>query len=210
MKPRLLAVTGGVACGKSSLAKFLAEMGCAILDTDDVSHGLQGVGGAAVGPIAERFGRGVVAPDGSIDRRKLGGIVFGDAQARAALEAIMHPLVEETVRKWIGSRRQDGGVCAVLVPLLYEAGLDRRFPWDAIAAVVASRETQLSRLAGRGFGLAEAESRIDSQMPCVEKARKADFAINNDGSLEELKSEARRLLDAVKRLPSGEKNERNS
>lgn len=185
-------------------------MGCAILDTDDVSHSLQESGGAAVGPVAERFGRDVVAPDGSIDRRKLGGIVFGDAQARVALEVIMHPLVEGSVREWIESRRNDGGVCAVLVPLLYEAGLDRMFPWDAVAAVVASRETQLARLAGRGFGRAEAEARIDAQMPCGEKARRADFAICNDGSLEELKGEARRLLDAVTRLPSGETNERNS
>ena len=189
------------------MARFLAEMGCAILDTDDVSHDLQRTGGAAVERIAERFGRDVVAPDGSIDRRKLGGIVFGDAESRAALEAIMHPLVEDEVRAWIG--KLSGGVCAVLVPLLFEAGLDRKFPWDATVAVVSSRGTQLSRLARRGFVGAEAEARIDALMPCAEKARRADFAIKNDGSLEELKDGARKLLDAVKRLPSGEKNERN-
>jgi len=202
MRSRLIAVTGGIACGKSTLAGILSEQGCDILDTDDVSHSLQASGGGAAGKIAARFGDGAIAADGSVNRRKLGELVFANPKALRDLESIMHPLIEGAVRDWISSR-ESGRTLVVLVPLLFEAGLDHKFAWDATVAVVSSRETQISRLAQRGFDRAAAEARIDSQMPCAEKSRRATFTIVNDGSLAMLKSETARLLDKISLLPQG-------
>ncbi|MBR3085249.1 MAG: dephospho-CoA kinase [Kiritimatiellae bacterium] len=202
MRSRLIAVTGGIACGKSTLAGILSEGGCDVLDTDDVSHSLQAPGGAAVVEIAGRFGNGTLAADGSVNRRKLGELVFADPKALRDLESIMHPLIEGAVRDWISSRKS-GRTLVVLVPLLFEAGLDRKFAWDATVAVVSSRENQISRLAQRGFDRAAAETRIDSQMPCAEKSRRATFTIANDGSLAMLKSETAKLLEKISLLPQG-------
>lgn len=203
MTGRLIAVTGGIACGKSTLARMLERMGCSVLDTDEISRSLQERGGAAVPAIADRFGAAAVAPDGSVDRRALGAAVFADPAARADLEAIMHPMIDRGVREWLDKQ---GGerICVVLIPLLFEAGYDRKFRWDATVAVVCSREEQIRRLATRGFSREEAIARIDSQMPCGEKARKATYSITNDGSLERLENETRKLLNAISLLPPGD------
>jgi len=203
MRPRFIAVTGGIACGKSTLSGFLSELGCGILDTDEVSHQLQGAQGTAVEAIADRFGADVISLGGSVKRKTLGKVVFADPKALADLEAIMHPLIEQEVVKWI-ARRPDGSLNAVLVPLLFEAGYDRKFRWDATVAVVCSREVQMERLLRRGLSESEARARVEAQMSCEEKARRADFAIMNDGSKATLLAEAERLLEAVSRLPTGD------
>lgn len=201
MNARLIAVTGGIACGKSTLSGLLSELGCKILDTDEVTHALQGAHGEAVEAIADRFGAAIVSLDGAVRRKALGRIVFADAAARADLEAIMHPLVDRRVAEWIETHRVSG-VNAILVPLLFEAGYDRKFPWDAIVAVVCSPKIQMQRLLRRGLSPEEAQARIAAQMPCDEKSRRADFTIVNDGTKTELKEEAEKLLDAISRLPS--------
>ena len=199
----LIAVTGGIACGKSTLARFLAEAGCAVLDTDDVAHALQASGGLAVAPIAGEFGAGVLAPDGSIDRGKLGKIVFADPSALARLNAIVHPMVGCEVARWIAARGD--GVCkAVLVPLLYETGLDRKFGWDATVAVVCRPEEQLRRLMGRGLRRDEALARISSQMPCAEKARRSDYVVENDGGIAQLRGKTLEILRKVSLRKNGE------
>lgn len=199
----LIAVTGGIACGKSTLARHLAEAGCAVLDTDDVSHALQSKGGGAVAPLAEEFGSGILAPDGSIDRRRLGSLVFADKGALARLNAIVHPMVEREVGEWIAAQGRE--MCkAVLVPLLYETGYDRKFGWDATVAVVCRPEEQLRRLMGRGLTRAEALARIDSQMPCGEKAARSDYVVRNDGEVAQLREEALEILSKVSRRKNGE------
>lgn len=192
----MIAVTGGIACGKSTFARFLEEDGCAVLDTDEVAHALQAPGGAAVAPLAERFGGGVIADDGSIDRRALAKIVFADPQALADLNEIMHPLVEKEVRSWI-SEQGEKAPKAVLVPLLFEAGLDRKFGWDATVAVICRPEEQLRRLMGRGLDKKEALQRIAAQMPLDEKAKHADVVVRNDGSIASLREDAQSLLSSI-------------
>ncbi len=193
---RSFAVTGGIACGKSTVAETLVELGCEVLDTDEVAHALQ-AGGEAVDELARRFGAEIIRPDGGVDRRKLGARVFSDPTALADLNAIMHPRIFAETRRWLASRAE-GSTSAVLVPLLYESGLDRAMDWDAVVAVVCREEEQVRRIRLRGFTEAEARARIAAQMPCEEKAARADFTIRNDGSLEDLRDEVARVLKAIK------------
>lgn len=203
MKSPVFAVTGGIACGKSTMARFLAEAGCLVLDTDEVVHRLQGPGGAAVAPLTERFGKEVVADDGSIDRAALARIVFADAAALKSLEALVHPLVDREVGRWLAA---DGGgrPKAVLVPLLFEAGYDKKFKWDAVVAVVCPTEEQMRRLKGRGLNDSEARARILAQMPCDEKRRLADFTVENGGTVAELREETLKVLRSVNSRVNGE------
>lgn len=204
---RSFAVTGGIACGKSTVAETLVELGCEVLDTDEVAHALQ-AGGEAVDELARRFGAEIIRPDGGVDRRKLGARVFSDPTALADLNAIMHPRIFAETRRWLASRAE-GSTSAVLVPLLYESGLDRAMDWDAVVAVVCREEEQVRRIRLRGFTEAEARARIAAQMPCEEKAARADFTIRNDGSLEDLRDEVARVLKAIKSRRSGEHDEKS-
>ncbi|MBQ7721522.1 MAG: dephospho-CoA kinase [Kiritimatiellae bacterium] len=196
MKTRLLAVTGGIACGKSAAALHLSRLGGEVLDTDIVTHSLQGPGGAAAEVVAREFGAGVMAPDGSVDRRRLGAVVFADAAAMARLDAILHPLISEKVREWVG-QGTSAVFKAVLVPLLYEAGFDKVFGWDMTLAIVCSEAEQIRRLKGRGFSEEEAKARIAAQMPCAEKARRADMAIWNDEGFDHLYKEVEKAVERL-------------
>ena len=191
-----IAVTGGIACGKSTVARMLEKAGCAVLDTDDVTHGLEGPGGAAVPLIAEAFGEGVIAPDGSVNRRKLGEVVFSNPACLARLNSILHPLVAKEVDRWL----EDQTECiakVVLVPLLYEAGFDQSVKWNAVLAVVCSEKEQIRRIIGRGFNEEEAFARIRAQIPCAEKAARADYAIWNDADIGALEDEVDKFLKKV-------------
>ena len=175
---------------------MLERCGGEVLDTDDVTHSLEGPGGEAVPEIAKAFGTGVIAADGSIDRRRLGGVVFGDDDALGRLNAILHPLIAREVDAWL----EKGGEApfkAVLVPLLYEAGFDSRMRWDKVVAVVCSENEQMRRLRGRGLNDDEARKRIASQMPCAEKAARADCVIWNDSDLRTLEGEVKKALESL-------------
>lgn len=205
-----LAVTGGIACGKSTVARMLPEFGGDVLDTDDVTHALQAPGGAAVGPIAKAFGASVLNAEGGVDRRRLAPLVFADPSALALLNSIVHPLVLAHVRSWLGldspvqsapfpAHRHPPSTrfLAVLVPLLFEASLDAALPWSATLCVVCSEKEQIRRLRGRGLSEDAAQARIAAQLSCAEKAARSDVTIYNDGSLEELRSS---LAEALRTL----------
>ena len=172
---------------------MLERHGGEVLDTDDVAHALEEPGGTAVSEIARTFGSGVVAADGSVDRRKLGALVFNDAAALERLNAILHPMIAAEVDLWLG-RSSSAPFKAVLVPLLYEAGFDAKVGWDKVLAVVCSEAEQIRRLKGRGFNEEEARRRIAAQMPCAEKAARADCVIWNDADLRTLEGEVEKAL----------------
>ena len=155
-----------------------------------MAHRLESAGGAAVEPIRREFGDAVASPDGSIDRRRLSSLVFGNPKALAKLNAIVHPLVAAEVRRWLADYVKTP-FRVVVVPLLYEVGFDKEFDFDAVMAVVCSEEVQMARLAGRGHTRDEALARIAAQMPCGTKASLADYAIENNTSLEDLKDKIR-------------------
>ena len=198
-----IALTGGIACGKSTLAKFLRELGIRLLDADDVVHELEATGGAAVPAIVARFGAGVLAADGSVDRPKLAGMVFADAAARRDLEAILFPLVRSRLRAFTSEAARRGRppstapLYIAIIPLLFESHWEGDY--DIILAITSPLECQIHRMMRtRGYSRVQAEARLAAQMPVAEKAARADFVVVNDSTHEHLKDEARRLVAWLK------------
>ena len=190
-----IVITGGIACGKTLFCAFLSELGFDILDCDYVVHAMESAGGVAVEPIRSVFGDGVIRADGSVDRVRLGGIIFADQDARAKLNAIMHPLVENHIEEWlVGSH---SGIPVVVIPLLFELGWESRY--DCVVALVCDRPLQVSRLVRkRGCSVEDAEARISSQLPASVKADRSDVVVINNGSAEALKKEAERISALLK------------
>ena len=184
-----VALTGGIACGKSAVAGFWSRWGVETMDADHVAHELIAAGGDCAEAVVRAFGSRVRAVDGGVDRRALGEIVFADPAARARLEALVHPGVVRRMRAWAEEIRRTGRRGAAVVPLLFEAGLEK--DWDAVVCVASGERTVLERLAGRGLSPEEAKARIASQWPVREKSARADRVIENDGSLAELETKSR-------------------
>ena len=174
-------LTGGIATGKSTVARMFRRLGVRTMDADAITHGLQQPRSLIWKKIVGAFGRDILCPDLSLDRRKLGEIVFSDPEKRALLEQIMHPAViaeeEELMSEW--ERSGDVDLVMVEEALLIESGSYRRY--GRIVLVVAPEKIQIERLKERGFTEEEAKSRIRSQMPLSEKMKWADYVIDNSG-----------------------------
>jgi dephospho-CoA kinase len=192
---RTVGLTGGIACGKSTVGRILAEWGVPVLDLDAVAREVVGPGEPALAAIAARW-PGVVI-DGVLDRAALGAIVFADAEARAALEAITHPAIRARADAWLARQRAQGVAVAVVeAALLVETGAWRRY--DALLVVACRPEVQLARLQARDrCSAAEAERRIAAQLPLADKARMATAVLHNDGGPEDLPSATRAAWDTV-------------
>ncbi len=188
-----VALTGGIATGKSYVLDRFRRHGIPCLDADELAHGVMAAGTEATAAIALRFGD-VLAPDGSVDRTKLGPIAFGDASARRDLEAIVHPAVYRAIAAALRGFELVGGSPLVIVdiPLLYETGHAGEFA--RVIATVCSPETQLARLIARGLSHDAAMQRLEAQCPAEEKARRADDVIRTDGTFEETDAQADRVL----------------
>lgn len=180
----VLGLTGGIACGKSTISQTLSELGAVIVDGDLLSRELTADGGAALPDIRAAFGDGVFYPDGTLNRRALGAVVFADDSARDKLDAIMQPLLLTLILRSIEDARLSGAaVCVLDMPLLYEKDLDRLC--DRVWCAYIPRETQLARLMQRdGFTPEEAENRLRSQLPAEEKAARADVVIDTSGPMD--------------------------
>ena len=180
----VLGLTGGIACGKSTISQTLSELGAVIVDGDLLSRELTMSGGAALPDIRAAFGDGVFHPDGTLNRRALGAVVFADDTARDKLDAIMQPLLLTLILRSIEDARLSGAaICVLDMPLLYEKDLDRLC--DRVWCAYIPRETQLARLMQRdGFTSEEAENRLRSQLPAEEKAARADVVIDTSGPMD--------------------------
>ncbi len=177
----IIGLTGNIGCGKSAVARMLAGLGAEVVDADQLVHQLMVPGSESWQGIVDRFGRDILRPDGSIDRRALGEMVFRDPGALASLEAILHPAVRRLVEERIAASERF--VVVVEAIKLIEAGWARRV--DALWVVACPREQQIERIMRtRGFSRPEAELRVDAQPPAEEKLRHADVVIDNSGSLE--------------------------
>ena len=187
----LVGLTGGIGSGKSSAARILEDLGAAIVDTDEIAHELTRPGGAAIGAIRSAFGDDYVTADGSLARSRMRQLVFADAAARARLEAILHPLIREEVRRRVASAR--GAYIVIVVPLLLETGAYRDLT-DRLLVVDCSEELQVSRTMARS-GLAEAEVRaiMSSQVSRAARLAAADDVLRNDSNLDALRREAQAL-----------------
>lgn len=201
---RLIGLTGGIATGKSTAARFFAEAGVPVVDADALARRVVEPGCPAWEEIRREFGEGVVRPDGSLDRESLAGIVFRDPSARARLNAIVHPrvagLAQAEVARLLAADPE--GLVVYDVPLLFETGAEGRF--DLVVVVYAPRAEQRARLLGRdGLSREEAEARLGSQLDVEEKARRADVVLDNRGSREVLRQQ---VFDLVRELKEGNRD----
>ncbi len=196
---RLIGLTGGIATGKSTFAAALRALGAPVIDADDLARAAVAKGTPGLAAVVAEFGDDVLAPDGELDRRRMGARVFADPAARARLEAAVHPAVRALFRAELARLAAAGQPVAVYdVPLLYEAKLEGEA--DLVVVVWAPREVQVARLAARdGLDRAAAEARLAAQLPIDEKAARADVVIANDGDPAALAEKARRLLADVTR-----------
>jgi len=194
-----VALTGGIATGKSYVLEQFRRRGVPCLDADVLAHGVTAAGTEATAAIAARFGAGILTPDGSVDRATLGPIVFGDPSARRELEAIVHPAVYRAVAAGVRAFELIGTdpFVVVDVPLLYETGAEKDF--DRVVVATCSPETQLARLRERGLSEDAARQRVAAQWPAEQKASRADFLVNTDGTFEETNAQVEAIYQSLRR-----------
>jgi dephospho-CoA kinase len=180
-----VALTGGIATGKSHVRRRFASLGVRTIDSDTLVHDALRPETDTTRAIARRFGNGVIASDGSIDRPRLGALVFADEQARRDLEALLHPIVYAAIVRWFEERERAGDRVAIAdIPLLFETGREQEF--DVVIVAACSPEEQLRRVMSRdGLSAEAARQRIAAQLPIDDKLRRADHIIWTTGSLEE-------------------------
>lgn len=190
---RVIGLTGGVATGKSSVGRFFEQKGAVVIDADRLSREAVLPGSPGLDRIAGVFGRGVLAADGTLDRKALGRLVFSDASLRRQLEAILHPEIKRLAEQHITAAAADGQrVIFYMAPLLIEAGVTDRV--DEVWVVSVRPEIQVLRLMERdGISREEALRIISSQMPLAEKERLGRVVIDNNGTPEDTE----RILTAI-------------
>lgn len=177
----LVGLTGGLATGKSTVSAIFASLGCVILDADRLAREVVEPGQPALAAIAREFGLEVLQPDGTLDRKRLGTVVFADAERRRRLEAITHPAIRERFLTRLAELEAQGfeGIVIWDAPVMIETGGHQGM--DRLVVVVTDIATQRARALGRDGDPADAERRIASQMPLTDKAALADFVIDNSG-----------------------------
>jgi dephospho-CoA kinase len=181
---RLIGLTGGIATGKSSVDTMLAAHGATVIDADALAREAVLPGESTLERVVQRFGTDVLLRDGTLDRRRLGAIVFADADARRDLERITHPrIIELSQQRIAAGLASDTPLVAVDIPLLYEGERESTFP--GVLVVYAPPEVQIQRLRDRnGLDETAARQRLEAQLPIDEKRRRATWVIDNGGDLD--------------------------
>lgn len=180
----VIGVTGTIGTGKSTVLRILEESGAEVIDADRVAHEVMEPGGPAYQAVVEAFGPEILDPDGRVNRRKLGELVFNDRESLARLEQIVHPVVFETIKKRVANTSRP--VVVIEAIKLLEAGLSVTI-CDEVWVVVADPEVQLARLRERGVGEAEARRRLAMQTPQAQLVERADVVIDNNYDLDALR-----------------------
>ncbi len=193
-----MAVTGPLACGKSTFVRMLGEMGADTVSADGIVHDLLARDPETISKVVERFGEEVRGETG-IDRRALARAVFGDEGALQDLEDILHPLVREETDRRVAASEAD--LFVVEIPLLFEGGRSGQF--DHTLAVTAPEERRLAWAVERGMGEEQVRAIEVRQLPQEEKARRADLVVQNDGDLDTLSGQAREVFEMVTREVGG-------
>ena len=180
-----VALTGGIATGKSHVLAVFTALGVPTIDADILAREAVAPGTTGFEAVKARFGPSILDPTGALDRRKLGDIVFADAQARRDLEAIIHPAVVAAIDRWFtGLEGAAAGFAIADIPLLFETG--REHQYDIIVVTACELQTQIRRLVARDRVTdTEARQRISAQLPIEEKVRRADYVIRTDGMVAE-------------------------
>jgi len=195
----LVGLTGGVATGKSTVAQMFKRYGAVVIDADELAREVVKQRKPAWRQIVNAFGKGVLNPDRTINRQALGAVIFSRPAKRRVLERIIHPRVAREQMRLTrqAARKNPNAVVIYDVPLLFEAGIDKRV--DHTIVVTADRETQISRLKKRnGLSRAEALRRITSQMPLAEKRRRADYVFDGTCDKRALSTQARNIYRTIR------------
>ncbi|MEY2478929.1 MAG: dephospho-CoA kinase [Actinomycetota bacterium] len=183
----VVGLTGGIGSGKSTVSKLLAELGAVVIDADAIVHEVQAPGGLAYQPMVDHFGSAVVGPDGTFDRQAIAEIVFNDPEQLAALNAIVHPIVGQVLMGRLEAQSETDNVVILDVPLLVESG---RSDMAGLIVVDAPVGMAVARAVARGAaGEDDVRARIAKQATRDERLAKADFVIDNSGSLEDLRTQ---------------------
>jgi dephospho-CoA kinase len=193
-----IALTGGPGSGKSTVARMFRDLGVKVIDADEVAHGVVTPGQPAWEEVHREFGPGYFQEDGSLDRAKMAELIFQDDTARQKLNAIVHPHVaREIARRLAELAAQGAALVMVEVPLLFETGLEKNF--DAVVVVDAGEPEQIDRIAARdGRPAREAAGIIQAQWPLDAKKARADFVVDNRGSLTDTRDQVKKLWQQLK------------
>lgn len=193
-----IGLTGGIGSGKTTVTKILADLGAPIIDADKVGHAIYEPGGPAYADMVAAFGEGILAPDRTIDRKKLGPIVFADPNALKRLNSIVHPKMFARMREMVAAMRSEGErkPIAIEAAILIEANWQPLF--DEIWLVVASKERIIERVErDRGLKREQTEARIRAQLPDEERRRHATVVISNDGTIDALREKVAEIWSAA-------------
>ena len=191
-----VALTGGIATGKSYCLRHFSELGVPVVDADQLAREAVQPGSAGLAGVVERFGREILAPDGSLDRAALGRIVFEDSRARAALEAIVHPEVYRRIREWYANLPA-GPVAIADIPLVFETGHNHDF--DVVVVAACQPEEQVRRVMARdGLSDHDARARLAAQWPIEEKVKRANYVIWTDRGFAETDRQISSTLDKLR------------
>ncbi|MBI3248017.1 MAG: dephospho-CoA kinase [Deltaproteobacteria bacterium] len=195
---KTIGLTGGIGSGKSTISQILAALGAFVIDADKVGHEIYLPGKEAWRQVTAAFGQDILAPDRTIDRKKLGALVFGSDAARKQLNSIVHPLMFQDIRRRIDEKRAEG----FTQPIVVEAAILIEANWlpltDEVWVVVTNKNAVIDRVTTqRGMAAKDTEARIASQLSDAERLKHAHFVIANDGSQEELE---RKVQDAWQRI----------
>lgn len=191
-------LTGGIATGKSTIAAMLRDVGAFVVEADEIVHELLVPGGAVFEEVVAKFGRSILDEAGRVDRRRLAAIVFRDAEARRALEAMVHPRVAAEIERRIAEHRASSApapLAVVVAALLVETGFHRAF--HRLVVATCGRGRQIERLRERGLEPEQAESRLEAQAPDSQKLAHADYVVDTSGSIEDTR---RQVLDLHRAL----------
>jgi dephospho-CoA kinase len=193
-----VALTGGIATGKSHCLKLFAAGGVPTLDADQLAHASIAPGTTGHSAVVDRFGTGILGPDGAVDRRAMARSIFSDDKARRDLEAIVHPRVYRAIGEWFATLGDRGEALGIAdIPLLFETG--REIDYDAVIVTSCPPAMQMERLMARsGWTRQDAERRLAAQLPTDAKVAHADYVIDTSGTPEETDNQVRGVLEELK------------
>jgi len=195
---KTIGLTGGIGSGKSTVSQLLGELGAFVIDADKVGHEIYLPGKEAWKQVTAAFGQDILAPDQTIDRKKLGAIIFGSDDARKKLNSIVHPLMFKDIDRRIKEKRADG----FTKPIVVEAAILIEANWlplaDEVWLIVTNKNAVIERVASqRGLSARDTEARIASQLSDAERRKYATLVIENDGSLEDLKIKVQQAWNRI-------------
>ncbi|EFM08822.1 dephospho-CoA kinase [Paenibacillus curdlanolyticus YK9] len=195
-----IGLTGGIACGKSTVAAMLVELGARLVDADQAARDVVLPGEPALGAVVAKFGQAMLHEDGSLNRQALGAVVFGQAERLKELEAILHPAIRQHMKEQMEAYEKEDPNAVVIadIPLLYETGQDEAY--EGVIVVYVPKDVQRERLMSRnGLSVEEADRRIGLQIDIERKRERAQWVIDNRGTLEQTREQVAALWRAIGR-----------